>query len=736
MKQDARIISYGYWGERSPAYAFALTGAAMMADSMKYGRVRGVRLLRTDRAADRNDERVRPICLASQTIFPLELNTKEAWSSYIGGEDYLDECTNPFGGGIPGLAHTSNALSAYRGITVPANTAHTLRLYLYKAPEDLNYPLLVVAWADWQLHITKSRAFLARCTPAWTQENETLLIALLGIEDPTIEEQEQIEELRESLYADMADVELNGDNSDNSISFYELEFLPEPGGKVTVFCNGRFAGECDHTTILKSRKPGIVWGESELVLRRNGGQYVWQCGYPHFVPAGQIRWVFSANSATGATVFNKVTHEPPGTSITLNEALTTYEFVADFSTNNPRQTPFLYLAQALKEAGEREGSTEQSWDSEDHVDSQGHAPILEIDVNCEGEMRRRRYMVQVRDIDGQTFASMGDDLQALENRVVDLYIGNPTLSVIYGGIVRSATLTDLAWPSGSVPRSTAFRPDSTVQMEICDPWTLLEEFELRGGEIVGDGLRLGALLKRCLRLIGLPWDRMSLIPTEGSAAGPILPKAALGETWAVVNNEQTLADFIYYLIERFGMGKILWCGPDGLWRFDNRRTEVKEFQGVEVDFSPDIERNDSEGYPGRFAMLQPIDLARDTTEFFNVFEVEGKNPYTDEPLVRMYTIHESISDTSNSPKRIGRVKRMRRIIDENLRTADEVNFTLRSLVEMYGLTPDVISFPTYFHSFLHVGDRVKAVGGEWFVWRINSADWKNDEMSLALRRAD
>lgn len=736
MKQDARIISYGYWGENEPALSFALTGNKLMREAASSGRVRAVTRYREEVASKGDDDTdaPKPIGLSRRIVFPVDANKADAWTAL--SDNALEELPNPFAGEVPGLRHESDEPMAYQGTIVPTNTSHVIRVYLLKPPEGVHYPLFVANWANWQFQIAKSSGKLMRLAETWTQADENTLLSLLSIEEPTGAQQQQIEELQESLYTDVASIDLNGIDAENNFgSFYEIEFIPESCGMVSVYAGGAFAGEAQHSEIVASRKPGIVWYDSPLVLRRNGGHAFWQTGYHHFAPEGEIRWRYDVGYAPGAMVFNKVADEPDGTSIEFTESEFTSEIVATFTTENPRRTPFLYLAQAMIEAGEREGSREISWDSDDYKDSQGNAPILEIGMNCEGEMRRRTYNVEVRDISGKTFESLGDNLRAIENRVVDLYIGNPLQSVIFNGIVRNATITDIASGDTDALRKDVFRPDSVVQLEICDPWTLLEEFELQGGELVGDGVRLGVLLRRALRMAGFPYSQMAGIPTTGSAAGKVLPSAALGETWAVVNEETTLADFIMYLIERFGMGRILWCGADGLWRFEKRPAAVRVYDGHELEFSADVARHNSETYPGRFAMLQPIDRARDITEFYNYYEVHGAKNYKGDPLVRSFTIHESISETANSPLRIGRKKAMRKIEDENLRTPDEVQYSLRSAVELHGLPPDVLSFRTYYHSRLFVGDRAKAYNKDYFVWRINSASWKDDEMNILLRRA-
>jgi hypothetical protein len=734
MHHSARLVAKDYWGTNYPPISLALTGSQMLRDAARYGGIANLTRYRSDGRFDaiEGDAAPLPIGLSHESVW---LDTTEAgWTDELNGGAYLEEFPAPFSGGVKGLGHLSDEPASYSGGSILENIAHALRLYLLKAPESIAYPVTVAAWNSWHFWIAKNGGTLYRIASTWNDADEATLIELLGLEDPTSEQQGQIDDLRATLYADSASVSLEGDSSGSNAAFYELEFIPEDAGKVSVYCNGKFAGEADHTPILKTRKPGTVWGASALSIRRNGGHFYWQAGYPWFASNGQIVYPYRSRQLfTGENMaFNGLASRPAGTNVEFAHDYDNDRIVATFTTTDRRKTPFLYLCQGYLDATARAGGSTVAWDSDDHKDAQGNPPILEIEPQCEGELRRAQFNVQIRDVQGSTFNALGFYYETLEHRTADLYIDDAL--VIKNGLVKTATITDWGDATANQPRSSVARPDTCAQLEVCDAWTLLEEYELDGGEIVGDGLRLGLVLRRALRTVGFPLSELAGV---ASTAGRLLPTAVPGENWAVVNDACTAADFIYYLIERFGMGSILWRGSDGVWYFQPRSSAVRTLFGHTVEFSGDPARNDSESYPGRFAMLEPIDLPRDVNDFYNVYTVRGADGTDGEPLAQSYTIRESINRGGGpgSRKYIGRVRKMRPIEDGSLRTSGDLQYALRSAVELHGLPPRFLSFRTYYIPGLFIGDKVIADGSEYYVRRISGGSWKNDEMNLLLQEA-
>lgn len=764
MRLSSRLQVGQYWGINTPALSFALTGPAMLKEAIKQNNVVNVAAVRArpDDMPDKDSIAVHPLSLAWSRVYDVNANSKANWTDAVNNLEYFDELSKATPDGVPVLAHTAQATSSYVSnpttYKILQNGGFCVRFQLQEikreANEQLELDYFQIAWgitgvgSRWQFVICNDKPAIMRLAPTWTQGDEDNYHLLLMIKSPTAEQETQIETLRKQLYVDYKTVSLNKDYQGGRESdVYELTFLPEPLGKVSIYQGLTFVDEANDSSILSTRRAGILWGESAISIRRNEGHFAWQVGWPEFATTGTLTFPYRIGRYDALPQFNIIADAPAGTSVTpsnTEDAVATPVWaylVLTLSTTNNRITPFLYAAHAHIPASLRTMDPTVWLDT----DLMSTAPIKNSQPQFDGENRRAQFTVALRDINGTTFGSPDGDTKfhhdTTENRIANHWIGGA--AVLTQGIVKAATAVDMAQSTDGAVRSTITHPWSGADLVLCDQWALLEEYELYEGELVGDGMAVGAFIKRGLRLAGIGHASEVANITDG----PLLPSAAIGETWAVMCGSSTLADYLIQIVERYGMGRQLWIDGSGVWHFGYRSTAMATVGGFAAHFTSSAELIAGSTYPGRFSMLQPLDLITDTGEFYNVIPVIGAtlgnrvtNPtassgYTEEPIAGMWIDWKSIIPGAvTRPKNfIGRPRRMTPVIDNGLRTMADIDRVTRSLWLKYGRSFRYIGFDTFFHYGLFVGSRITCDGVPCEIIRVSGADIANDKMYIMAK---
>ena len=299
-------------------------------------------------------------------------------------------------------------------------------------------------------------------------------------------------------------------------------------------------------------------------------------------------------------------------------------------------------------------------------------------------------------------------------------------------------------------RAQRMRANSSAIVELFDGWALLEEMPAKA--VSGNGKRLGFVIRQVLANAG--YSEAELIGVSATF-GRILPRAGLGQSENLLPGDgQSAADWLRQLLDRFGHGASLVIDELGVWRLSVRSTALRSVtlyesgfvvpgdpdsgtfeseKTVALEFSSLASRNNSRTYPGRLAVLGPLDYSHDFAEFFNDFTVEGGiDPLTGQRLVARHTLHESVSNP-DAANYLGRLKSLPIVRDESLRTMADVLLVLRSLVARYGRPGRFASFETYFHPFFFPDDRVLIDGTPFLLKRINGGSLARDRMSIAAQ---
>lgn len=756
MKLSNRLIIKGHWGTNTPALSYAVTSPAMVADARKRGTLKGLTAYRADRDTTERDVSVHPLGLSHQRVYDPATNSSAAWLDTENGKAYFNVFSGARGLPVAHLGHTAMAVANYVTSSdfILADTGFCLRLQLNDyahAEDDEHYDACVLSWGTdahaWQLVISSGGAAIMQRTASWSVTAENDLWTLLGKRDRTSDDDASIQTLQTQLYSDYTTLNLRGDKDDNGGTFYELTVMPERMGKVSVYNGDEFAGELNCTRILKTRAAGSLWDASPLGIYRTGGHFLWQVGWPEFAQSGEMTFPYYPQNKNGAVNWNvlgaarsiteganvrAMANEPTGTAIVATDDGDTDTLIVRLTTTNTRQTPWLYAAHALVDAGARNGLSTTKLDTNDKLDSAGNSPIMNIRPAFEGEYRRAQFDITLRDPEGTTFSAVGFHYDTAENHVCDLYIGGA--KVLSNGLVKSATPTMLYSTTANQPRSIIAKQETGAELVLCDQWALLEEYLTYDGEIVGDGLMLGEFLRRCLRTVGVKYTEMSSSMTNAYPDGPLLPNAALGESWCIVSGQGTLADFITETIERWGMGKRLWIDGNGVWQFGYRSTSIATVGGQNAAFKSDANHTD-QSYPGRFVMMNPLDYARDMTDFYNRITVIGADGFNDKTAWATWVDEPSWSYSANNVPRnfIGRIKAMQPVTDTSCRTYNDCLRAARSLAKNYGRPPQYISFRTYYHYGLFIGSIITCDGVTCEIVRINDADIAADTMQITAR---
>ena len=701
--------------------------------------------------------------------------------------DFVELTDGPCGKGINlGFENaTTNTASSFTTLPLAGehlileNGAVALRFYLFKPPKTQNRSVWTARWARYQFQIIDGKPVLMRLKQpeidpntkqpkpgtGWSQTREDELNDYLALEDITADEQEAIDDLRLSIYEDYQELSFNVGSDGWYNAPHTLTFIPEPCGQVSVI-HGETSGKTiivEHSAIKKTREDGVLWDASPLTIRCEGGAYIWQPGYPEFLTPGEMRlWHFKHNHDVIAAVV--APGQParslidgvewasrytlmPGTNLTFEvEAFVGdwAQIVVKFTTTNPRYTPFLYTLQAILPAGERNGGgtslkRDIVWDSKDHPQD-GNSPVVDIEPNFESDshdiVKRYGYTVSLRDPGGPGLRRPniplntpgytlglnfpGSNYEAAENRLTKLELGGST--VLDKAVVKRAYINNMGRITPNQPRIVVNNPDTIISLEIADMWELLMEDEMEDDPI-GDGMRLGAYIRRILRGAGVKDSEMTGV---SASAGRLLPRAAHGETPCIRPSGGSRGGWLQEIVDKWGMGLRLFCRT-GIWTLI-ARTSPYQRGGIEAEFTS------THNVVGGFCVREPLDLTRDDCSTFNYFKVTGGNDIEGLPIVDAKSIPESTRGHNNPTLRgmMGRVKK-KIVKDTGLRTYYDVNWVRRSLQLEYGRPGRFAAFKTYFHPYLYPGAFITIDTNLYQIYRIMGGSLLENEMDICAQ---
>jgi hypothetical protein len=736
MGLGAQLTAFQYVGTTgsSSVHVSLTSDEAMKSASKRPGSTVNIRTIR------KSDEGLRAIILDPRLTFPGFVNRRTAWTSQNGIQKF-SETPMPNDGYAIGWDSKLDAAHLQSNVLgIGSNDGFSFRAFIYKPDTEL--PVWTARWDRWQFQIKNGKAFVMKQATGWSQSLEDAYNLLLAIEEPTPEEIETIDTTASTLYEVKESLSLEPGGDGWYGTAFTLTFLAEPRGAVTIFLGegARWQEETiEVPAVLATRQPGTIWSSGPLNILSSTGAWFIEAGYPLFGPVGKLKdgpylhpvtvdWQAAetsvlADKSSDTDVQVVILDEP------YNDTHENSTIVVELTTTDPRKTPYLYAADVLIEPLPLPvPGGEAVFNSADVTLDTG--PIIDIQPQLEGDMRRSQATVLMRDVDGRTFAPLGNRYEALENRNVQIKVaGTTTLS---RGIAKTVQLANMAKVEENLLRSAVTRPDTQITLNVCDLWCILEETLLYERAIIGDGLKLGALIRRALKFAGMTDSQLADV---SATDGYTLPTAAFGEDYAHASSDgQSVADYLREKIDRYGMGWILWQKSDSEgWKFAKRNTTIVQIGGHNAAFVSGGGRS-ATTYPGRFAILSPLDHLREFDDFYNYFIVVGATGANGKRIIHHEAVWESITSPGLVQARnfIGRIKQYPVVIDENIRTQSEAIWVGRSLKERYSQPGRYYSFETYYHIGLFPGDRVTVDAIPCCVKRL-AGSIKQDRMQLTVQ---
>lgn len=779
MKHTVRIVAKGYWGALDPPpFSFASNPGQ---DEIWKRLKRAEKNVNVWRYADggSGDTNAPALGLSYAEDFPDAFNSLFGWSQVTTGTNYLVQMGTTGSKGLYHSDNTANAAVAYMSyapsLIIEKNMPFVVRGQLFKRPATQTVQRFTLRWHKYQLQIVRGDSqgngadygiHIMRLTPSWTQ---TLEDELNGWEDTTPVSdvlQGQIDARRTLIYADYQNVS----GSVGEKGEFQLVFIPEPGGKLTIILSGEKTIDrttVKHSVVINHRTPPgetppvAMWEAGPLTIRNNGGAFQWQAGQLRFAATGNLKVTgpFDASSwDVGDAEFNLNRSEPDNTTISASiepvAGTTKHEIVVAFTTADTRYTPFLYGVAALIPGGARTGSSSTVWDSADHLLSTGSTCIADCELNVGSEMEVTWANVTVRDPNGTIFNSaflgglgsgeLGYDYEALENRIVDVYIDGGLF--ITNGIVISAAVTTVASAEPGLERTDIARPETGALLTIYDRWALLDEMPCDSFVYPGDGLYLNDYVRTLMLAAGEAVADVGADLTGqylannafGIGTPRKLPQAPPGETWQVMPSEnETFGDYIRRIVDRWGMGYKTWLNGNGTygWAIRPTGTVIAAFHGNPTGAYSDV------GFPDRLTILAPLDFQRDYAEFGNFFAVEGAEGPNGVPLYSAKTVINSLNIITPSVgahyrdrRHIGRLKPWPTVKDSSLRTFSEVVWVRRSLRARYGQPGRFFAFETYcLAGYLYPGDTITANGLKGMIVNMSGMSAARDRGTITCR---
>lgn len=758
MKHPVRLQTFGGWGYPSPAaFAFDLSGAA----AWKLARKSGVK--RYGRAPGSGEDDTRPIAPDFRLDFSLAWNRKSAWQN--GGDaktgKLLRDVAAPFGG-APGVSFTATQKNKPNHFAIAgalgAGEAVAIRALVLEVSGEggetsghVWHFRIGRAGAGAVFQIRDGKPEIARLSKGWTRGGENQLRALWALDEPSADDDEEMETLQKQLYSSFETLSLERSTGRDKWlgEAFEITLLPDPRGGLHLILSGGDA------LMIEPQEGGAApWGEgAAMEVGGTGGGWVLQTLGVRFKPASMKYGPFIVpGEDTGAlelsaSAFSQKNGDGENfATVTLTKdegdafvdwagnAFTPVSFNAKFSTDDARYGAWLYGLSARLENGPRTGldEIEAKFDSDDLSTNAQAArdakPIREVRLTCD-EGGARSATVTMRDMSGAALSSVPNGIDGLNGHVCNLTKSAAPLftqALIVRARLTNAARMAVAVPSG--PRRMSIdvsKAGTGVELELSDGHQLLRE-TLCNPPIISDGKTLGAAVRQRLRLAGYSLEEMARVPAD---FGQTLPKAAAGEDWAMVTDENDdLESSINALLDRFGYKTRFYQDKNGIWVLENRPVNVV------AAFTSDSSKNDPLLKRGgtRFLIKNGFDWERDNENFYNIFRVVGGEDGKE--ITRDYLDEHSmkLGAAGVHPRWVGRPKRYPTLRDSGLRTPGAVNYALRSLVDRYHEPGRSAQFETYFVRPFAPRDRVTLDGVlcEVLSWEASIA---KDSMQIRVR---
>lgn len=717
--QHALVEAFGGWGINvPPAFAYDLFKAEMWKRAKSQG-------LRRYGKAPSGDDDTRPIGLVYIPAW-----AGGSWSVRTGNP--LVQINNAFYGSSSIYEQTSskaNEPSAYRSaFSVPANTGHSIRAYLYEPPKNQALKLWQIHWgapgAGVVFQIRNGTPEIGLKSIDFNLNDLATLHTLWAVESPNLSQSQQIEDLLVTLFDSFESLSFENSTAKNDWynNLWALTFVPEERGAVHIVLEGGDATVIESKTILETRRPGILWDASQIDLFCAGGAFFIQAGYPLFGYQGQLDFGpfrggnnFLANLGDMSYVLNS--HTVNGQSaiefVQTDYNTVDFGFRATLTAANRRRTPWLYGASARLANGPRNGSTALTWSSDDLYEPASPTTpryegqtVLNIVPSFDGNTGKRSLKVTLWNPGGALTAAQGVPRDKVATVSID---SSPLLT--NGLVSEPPEEGDMRSLDSQAVQRTSWGSD--LYLTISDGWFRLSEVEC-DPSIIGDGLYLADAFRLLLQVAGFKASEMTgVVPGTGKK----LPAAALGEEFACrPDSESKLADAIRTLFDSYGLGWKPYQNRFGIWQMRRIDTTIK---GVFTSSGVGLSNLTTSG---RKAILKPIDISHGDSGFFNHWIViGGKNG----EIVREMHNWRSIL-TPGAPDYVGR-KKTRKLHNSALVTPNDVNYALRSMEFNNGRGGKHAQYVTFFHTDYEPGDRIQADGGEWEIDGLSGGSWAKDE---------
>lgn len=776
LKHAARFQTLGGWGYVDPAaFAFDLFGPAAWKAARKSG------VLRYGAVPSSGDDS-RPIAPKYRHVYNVAFNRKDAWEpSDADAGEWLLDARAPFGGDW-GISFSSTLKENPKFWTLAANLgkneAVAFRALIYEVAGEgeevkghIWHYRVGSAGAGVLFQVRDGQPEIARLSSEWTRGLENQLRLLWALKDPTPAQETDAENLQKQIYSSFETLSLERSTGrDNWLSEpFFVTLLPDPLGALHVIL-----GSGDAVMIEPLEEQKTLWNEGASVeVGQTGGVWKMQHFGVRMMPASMEFGPYFSASDIGAAQFSVSSvsqldadgqpiagvtfektedeapapdpNEPPDPEGTAKK----FGFKATFTSSDARYGAWLFGLSARLENGPRTGLDDSavSFDSAGEADSQNGENQTEIGQNrdkkpiCEcsisvDESNRRSATVNLRDISGRTLASIPGGIDGLVGRVANLAVNDEpalTQALITRGHLNNAAHF-AAQVNGQARRQAQDVSKAVTSAELIfeDGHAILEE-TLCNPPVISDGKRLGFAIRQRLKVAGYNAAEMARVPAD---FGPLLPKAAPGESWAVVSDSgESVSSSIEGLLDRFGLGLRFYQDTSGVWVLEKRPT-----QSI-ASFVSDSSKNDPEmKRPGgsRRVILSPLDWERDNSNFFNIFRVIGG--IDGKEIVRDFVDKHSMQSTTGvgggaaqiHARWVGRPRVYPTLRDAGLRTVGQVLYALRSLVDRYNRVGKFATFVTYFVGHFYAGDIVTVDGIKCEIVSYE-ADVRADRMQIRVR---
>ena len=601
----------------------------------------------------------------------------------------------------------------------------------------------------------------------------------------TLDETAEADTLKEYLYKDSVQVNLHEQSQSIFGVPLRLTFLPHEMG-LTITLEGN-----EPWTYLYEIPflPGtedqleFVWDDTPMRITGNGGSFIFKWGYPVFKTRGRINFsAFAPNFEIPENSGEEADKDIQTRVVSNGEDEVDYRFKIDYKTpmiEIPLPPPFteslivhstyyyflelfsdgkypvwVYDIQTLIPAGDRTGSQcieeEKVWDSEDHLDSMGFPPIL--DINVEQGDDRETYVILLRDVKGRL------GLPLLKNRLIDIYLEDEDSTenetfitpLAFTALIKTVDYEDIATHEQG---QASAKNETIIKLGVVDMSGALDDVLLTDSYI-GDSRILGEYIFQLVTASGALAEEMSGI--DQTMGGP-LPSGRTGSPPTIKpSNGARVSDYIQSLLDRYGYNirfgvkdgvYTLWQEPDrvlmngdvpppeGEWGIDSDGNPFwidPVYDDVDVVFKAEFSSNPDA--PTRYRVHTPLTIPLEDSDFYNFFIIEGqKNRFTNKRISKVHLIQESIYD-ENHPSFLGRYKPYPPVTDDGLQTEDDLTYTLESLVWRYGQAGHFIQWETFYHPNLKLWDWIRIDGIPVQIIGISGTSLKEDTMSLVTRR--